>query len=171
MPSRADTHDLDKLKRWQKDLEATPDGAPPAFAIFLVSGEDRAAHDAFRAFRSSFEERNLGFAHLVIFGQHGISATARALQGELELPEDMLPILVVFGVAAEPQVVPLPAGATDEAEPEGDNGWHSALARAERIVDAGIRASGPPQLNRALRKRLAGICTAVVTALGGQAEG
>lgn len=97
MTSHADNHDLDKLKRWQKDLEAAPEDAPAVFAVFLVSGEDRTAHDVFRAFRSSFEEQGLGFAHLVIFGQHGVSITVRALQHELGLAEEGLPTLLLFG--------------------------------------------------------------------------
>ena len=79
MTSRADTHDLDKLHRWQKDLEAVSPDAPPVYAIFLVSERDTMAHDVFRSFRTSFEEHGLGFAHLVIFGQHGVSGTARRL--------------------------------------------------------------------------------------------
>ena len=71
MPTRADTHDLDKLKRWQKDLETTPDDAPAVYAIFLVSEADTAAHNIFRAFRTSFEERQASFAHLVISASTG----------------------------------------------------------------------------------------------------
>ena len=89
MPNHADAHDRDKLLRWQKDLAATTDTAPPVYAVFLVSEKDTTAHDIFRAFRTSFEERRAGFAHLVIFGQHGVSATVRDLQGELALPPNL----------------------------------------------------------------------------------
>ena len=135
MPSHADTHDLDKLRRWQKDLEATPDDAPAVFAIFLVSEADTAAHDVFRAFRASFEERKAGFAHLVIFGQHGVSTTVRALQGNLGLAEDGLPTLVLFGGGADdgPEFVRLPA--TARVDEDGDD-WQAALARAEGVMDA-----------------------------------
>ena len=141
MPTRADTHDLDKLKRWQKDLETTPDDAPAVYAVFLVSEADTAAHDIFRAFRSSFEERQAGFAHLVIFGQHGVSTTVRALQGELGLAEDGLPALVVFVGDSddEPEIVRLPAGANG-----GDaEGWQAVLARAEGVMERGSGGGRP----------------------------
>ena len=82
--SHADSHDLDKLARWKAGLDAAPDdgaAAFPACAIFLVSSEDRASHDIFRAYRSAFEELGGGFHHLVIFGQHGISTTQVAFLG------------------------------------------------------------------------------------------
>lgn len=128
MPSRADTHDLDKLKRWQKDLEATPEDALPVFAIFLVSGEDKAAHDVFRAFRSSFEELNLGFAHLVIFGQHGVSETARGLQAKFGLEGVAGPSLVLFSdESSQPRVVSLPPGGEGEQSHADESGWRDAL--------------------------------------------
>ena len=163
MPSHADTHDLDKLRRWQKDLEATPDDAPAVYAIFLVSEADTAAHDIFRAFRASFEERKAGFAHLVIFGQHGVSTAVRALQGNLGLAEDGLPTLVLFGgdTGPEPQGVPLPAGTRDAAKPERGNDWHTALERAERVMDA----EGVAGLGRAVKGRVSGLCNAVVEAV------
>ena len=163
MPSHADTHDLDKLRRWQKDLEATPDDAPAVYAIFLVSEADTAAHDTFRAFRASFEERKAGFAHLVIFGQHGVSTTVHALQGNLGLAEDGLPTLVLFGgdTGLEPQVVPLPAGTRDAVKPEGGNDWHAALERAEMAMDA----EGVAGLGRAVKGRVVDLCTVTLTKL------
>ena len=144
MPSRADTHDLDKLKRWQKDLEDTPDGVPPVFAIFLVSGEDRAAHDVFRAFRTSFEERNLGFAHLVIFGQHGVSETARRLQARFGLEEGGAPSLVLFlDESGQPQILSLPAGEPSDSNPNADLGLREALNHAVGVVD-GAGHKGKP---------------------------
>ena len=131
MVSRADTHDLDKLKRWQQDLEATSVGAPPVFAIFLVSGEDRGAHDVFRAFRASFEEHGLGFAHLVIFGQHGLSETASRLQSKFGLESGSAPTLVIFsGDSEEPQIVSLPPGEASEGHHEARSGWQDALDQA-----------------------------------------
>ena len=97
MMSHADTHDLDKLKRWQKDLGAAEADGPAVYAVFLVSERDTIAHDIFRTFRDSFGEQGLGFAHLVIFGQHGVSITVRAVQHELGLAEDGLPTLLLFG--------------------------------------------------------------------------
>ena len=131
MPTRADTHDLDKLRRWQKDLEATPDGVPPVFAIFLVSGEDKAAHDVFRAFRTSFEERTLGFAHLVIFGQHGLSETARRLQSKFGLEAGAEPSLVLFSDdSGQHQIVSLPTGEEGDGLHEAGHGWQHALDHA-----------------------------------------
>ena len=157
MPTRADTHDLDKLKRWQKDLETTPDDAPAVYAIFLVSEADTAAHDIFRAFRASFEERQAGFAHLVIFGQHGVSTTVRALQGELGLAEDGLPALVVFVGDSddEPEIVRLPAGANGG---ECDD-WEATLARAEGVMDGVGKRSG------VMRDKVLEMCRAVVNLL------
>ena len=160
MPTRADTHDLDKLKRWQKDLETTPDDAPAVYAIFLVSDADTAAHNIFRAFRSSFEERQAGFAHLVIFGQHGISTAVRALQQELGLAEDGLPMLVLFGGDADdgPEIVRLPDGANG-----GDaEGWQAALARAEGVMDGRVGDGGLAELNRLVKVRVSELCAAVV---------
>ena len=138
MPSRADTHDLDKLNRWQKDLETTPAGAPPVFAVFLVSGEDRAAHNVFRTFRSSFEERNLGFAHLVIFGQHGVSETAQSLRAQFGLEAESGPSLVLIsGDGSQPQIVSLPAGEGSDACREIGSGWREALDLATRQIDVG----------------------------------
>ena len=137
MPSRADTHDLDKLNRWQKDLEASPDDVPPVFAVFLVSGEDRVAHDIFRTFRSSFEGRNLGFAHLVIFGQHGVSETARRLRSHFGLEAESGPGLVlVSGDGSQTQVVLLPGGENDDSRRASAPEWRAALDQATRQIDA-----------------------------------
>ncbi len=120
MPSHADIHDLDKLDRWQKDLAVAAPDAPPVYALFLVSEADRAAHDIFRAFRSSFESRNAGFAHLVIFGQHGVSDTVNRLLAELNLPPDSWPTLALFTGSAEAPatIIPLPVGNPPYGAPE-----------------------------------------------------
>ena len=139
MPSHADNHDLDKLKRWQKDLEATP--SPPAvYAVFLVSERDTVAHDTFRIFRDSFEERKAGFAHLVIFGQHGVSATARALQVELGLPDGGLPALALFGGDTEDgdyitlDMASLNRGSEAEPEPTAAY-WTSAIFWSDEVMN------------------------------------
>ena len=153
MTTRADTHDLDKLRRWQKDLEETPEDAPPVFAVFLVSGEDKAAHDVFRGFRASFEERSLGFAHLVIFGQHGVSETARRLQARFGLDEGSGPWLVLFsGHGNGPQVFALPAGAAGDQRADAGSGWRDALNTAVGVVDG----AGPN--GRAVRDAVSEIC-------------
>ena len=150
MTSRADTHDLDKLRRWQKDLEDTPPGAPGVFAIFLVSGEDQAAHDVFRAFRASFEDRGLGFSHLVIFGQHGVSATARRLKDAFGLAEDSGPWLVVYpGQGTRTEVIALSGGAAEGPGPtvepgQAGIGWRTGLQRLEAIIDGGEQCGPEP---------------------------
>ena len=125
--SHADNHDRDKLRRWQSDLAAVAPDAPAVYAIFLVSEADKAAHDIFRTFRTSFEERfedrEAGFAHLVIFGQHGISATLRRIQAELDLLPEELPTLALFGGDAEDaeyitaDVISLPRGGVAHPTP------------------------------------------------------
>lgn len=135
MPSHADTHDRDKLLRWHKDLQSTGPDAPPVFAIFLVSEVDKVAHDVFRAFRTSFEEAELGFAHLVIFGQHGVSATARQLRDKFGLEADGAPRAVLFsGADEQPEVVELPSGSSTESSVQVDSGWRAALERAADTI-------------------------------------
>ena len=96
MTSHADNHDRDKLSRWRGDLTSGDAPSFPVYAVFLVTPEDRPAHDIFRAYRSSFEERGAGFQHLMIFGQHGISTTVKGLLAEFDLELDALPLLVLF---------------------------------------------------------------------------
>ncbi|MYC30316.1 MAG: hypothetical protein F4X65_09530 [Chloroflexi bacterium] len=142
MPSRADAHDLDKLNRWWSDLESTGPEAPPVYAIFLVSGEDTGAHNIFRAFRTSFEERKLGFAHLVIFGQHGVSGTVRQLRSHFGVPEDGGPTLILFaGESLQPEVVGLPSGSSTGKDLVNDSSgvpdWPEALKRTEAVIADG----------------------------------
>ena len=92
--SHADNHDIDKLGRWREDLAESLAGSSrdfPVYAVFLVSEVDRSAHDIFRQYRTSFQARGSGFANLVIFGQHGVSSTARHLLARWGLPEEALP--------------------------------------------------------------------------------
>ena len=93
--SAADQHDLDKLKRWRQSLGDSA-GDFPVYAVFLVSEADRMAHDIFRTFRKSFEERNAGFESLVIFGQHGVSEVVYALLAEFGLTTSSLPSLLLI---------------------------------------------------------------------------
>ena len=94
--SYADEHDRDKLARWDRDLSAGDRGRFPAHAVFLVGPEDQLAHDTFRQYRTTFEERNAGFEHLVIFGQHGVSRTLHELAAALNVDAGQLPLLLVF---------------------------------------------------------------------------
>ena len=143
MPSHADTHDLDKLKRWQRELEAIMPDAPAVYAIFLLSEVDTEAHAIFRAFRDSFEERNAGLAHLVIFGQHGVSTTVRALQPELSLAENMLPALVIFGGDTEDgeyitaDTIALPRGGPDNPELQQAYWWADMYWSDEILAEEG----------------------------------
>ena len=145
MTSRADSHDLDKLRRWRKDLDDTSAGAPPVFAVFLVDGEDRTAHNVFRAFRTSFEESNLGFAHLVIFGQHGVSDTAVKLRQKFGVEADASPQLVLFsGEGSRPRLVSLPPGEGDVPDSGAYAGWRDALEGAMEVVTTGLPTVNGP---------------------------
>ena len=134
--SHADTHDLDKLSRWHKDLIAETPGAFPVYAVFLVSGEDRDAHDVFRAFRTSFEEHGGGFQHLVIFGQHGVSVTTKSLLPELGLSDDSLPSLAMFTQrdAKSVHLLQLIEGDPDPSRPEESQPWRKVLNQVEEAV-------------------------------------
>lgn len=140
MSSHADQHDLDKLGRWHRDLSEGPKSGFPAYAVFLVSADDRQAHDIFRQFRSSFEARNAGFQHLVIFGQHGISTTAQSLLAELGLSQDSLPTLAVVSEADTGSVytLRLPSGANEATPDEGleSEAWQKVLATVEAAADS-----------------------------------
>ena len=138
MTTRADQHDLDKLRRWRGDMKPAPGPDFPVHAVFLVSEKDRGAHDVFREFRRSFEERKAGFENLVIFGQHGVSEAVHAVSGALGLSGEPLPQLALLVSADEPRLysVALPAG--DVLEGEGDAGATGrTLARIEEWVDGG----------------------------------
>jgi tRNA(Ile)-lysidine synthetase-like protein len=106
----------------------------PIYAVFLVSATDRPAHQIFRQFRASFEARNAGFEHLVIFGQHGVSSTVLGLLAGLGLPADATPLLALFASPSATTVYTLPlAGVGEDAE----GPWREALARVEDAADRG----------------------------------
>ena len=139
--SHADSHDLDKLARWSHALGGGQPAEFPAYAVFLVGPEDRRAHDAFREFRSSFQNAGAEFQHLVIFGQHGVSRTAMELLGLLGLPQESLPLLALFSGPASTGFywAPLrkaghtetPAGQSQRADSGSDDVWRTLLARIE----------------------------------------
>jgi hypothetical protein len=142
--SYADHHDRDKLTRWYRDLSSGPSGRFPVYAIFLVSERDRDAHDIFRQFRASFEARGAAFDRLVIFGQHGISSTARALLAEFKGGEEatLTPPLPVLVLVVRPSAItaytlPLPAGHGSVAGNGGGGDWQNVLTRVERAADQG----------------------------------
>ncbi len=143
MPSHADNHDRDKLLRWYADLKKAQIDVPPVFAIFLVSEVDRAAHDVFRSFRSSFEEHQLGFEHLVIFGQHGVSATARHVRDKFGLQSDGGPSVVLFsGEGDQPLVVKMSKGEVGGAGKETEAGWQNALEQAVTAIRNKVKDEG-----------------------------
>ena len=150
MTSHADNHDRDKLAGWRGDLASGEGTGFPVYAVFLVTPEDRSAHDIFRAYRSSFEERGAAFQHLMIFGQHGISTTVRGLVGEFGLTLDALPTLALFryGPSKAIHTIALRSGDYKDGEagdPESLAGpWMDALHQLERVIDA-----GPGQLDLA----------------------
>ena len=153
MPSRADSHDADKLRRWRIDLSDSPSQAFPVYAMFLVSERDKAAHDVFRRFRSSFEERGAGFGNLVIFGQHGVSGAVHVMLQQLGLTPDALPVLVLWQGSEFPRVcwVPLPVGEAGQdsrslPDPSG------LLGRVERLASGdedSLRTSDTPGITTA----------------------
>ena len=133
--SHADSHDLDKLERWYGGLYADEAGRFPAHAIFLVSADDRAAHNIFRDYRSSFEAHDAMFQHLVIFGQHGVSSTVRRLLAEFGLHPGSTPTLVLYPEpsASTAYVLPLPGGNGDD----GNHLWAEVLSKIEGAAEAG----------------------------------
>ena len=138
--SRADQHDLDKLVRWRNDLENGADSDFPLHALFLVSEKDRSAHDAFRAYRSRFEELGSGFQHLVIFGQHGVSQAEKTLLARLGLQEGAIPNLVLLTASHPPLIYTLPLPSGDEGEDATEPkqvAWSQVLARVSMPIEGG----------------------------------
>jgi hypothetical protein len=143
MTSRADQHDIDKLGRWCRDLAEPSGNSYPLCAVFLVSEVDRTAHDIFRAFRSSFEQRDAGFGNLVIFGQHGVSSTVRMLLSRLGLPPGSMPLLLLLPSAGGRSLylLPLPAGSASRTGIQRlPDTPLDLLARVEEFADRAIEA-------------------------------
>ncbi len=180
-PSHADRHDLDKLSRWKAGLDTPAEGgtaAFPACAIFLVSPEDRASHDIFRRYRSTFEELGGGFHHLVIFGQHGISATQVAFLAELGKEQASVPLLAIVPLVEKAEAagraycLDLPKGERD-GELDDSQSWGAALG----LVRAAASGQMPLSLDGVagvsgsafLRGSLAGTVDGVLRELGGGA--
>ena len=136
--SHANNHDWDKLSRWHDDMTSAEPGEFPVFAVFLVSGEDREAHDVFRAFRTSFEKRGAGFQNLVIFGQHGISETVGDLLPRLGMSPDAIPSLALFGhrYAESVQILPLTHGDPDPEKDTENQPWRKVLNQVEEAIDS-----------------------------------
>ena len=133
---RADQHDLDKLARWHQDLSGGVTDQFPVYCVFLVSPGDLASHQVFRRFRSSFEDRAAGFQHLVIFGQHGISATLKALLSEFGLTLEQVPALALLTTPAVSTVHAIALAQGDEAGKMVEHEpWQTVLSLVEGVVD------------------------------------
>ena len=128
--SHADQHDEDKLSRWNRDLSAGSSGRFPVYALFLVSSEHSYAHDVFREFRSSFQNRGAGFEHLMIFGQHGLSGTVKRFLTGFDLGLNNLPLLALFREPADSEVY------IHRLPSESDEGWREVLVRLESAADS-----------------------------------
>ena len=140
MSHHFDDHDHDKLLRWRDDLQANAitDGEFPAVALFLVKPQATGSHEIFRRFRTEFEDRDASFAHLVIFGMHGVSTTVHSLLDRTGLVEADLPVMLL-APAAEPDsviAVQLPNGESLEGgdDPNGD-GTCDYLAPWQDVLD------------------------------------
>ena len=144
--SHADQHDLDKLARWHQDLSGGDTGQFPVYCVFLVSPGDLASHGVFRRFRSSFEDRAASFQHLMIFGQHGISATLEALLAEFGLTLEQVPALALFTTPEVSTVhaIALAQGALAQGDKAGKQAgqepWQTVLGLVEGVVDRGEKA-------------------------------
>ena len=144
-PSRADTHDLDKLNRWYASLSASHTGEFPVHALFLVTEADKYSHHIFRKFRSSFETLGSQYHHLMIFGQHGPSTTVTEFLTELALSEDCLSVLVLFRETSSDTVYVLPL--TGESGEDADHGSQEVLNAVETSVKLGAQRQGIASLN------------------------
>ena len=155
---RADQHDLDKLARWHEDLSGGDTDQFPVYCVFLVSPDDLASHQVFRRFRSSFEDRAAGFQHLVIFGQHGISATLKALLAEFGLTLEQVPALALLTTPAVSTVHTIALAPGDEAgEVVGYEPWQSVLSLVEGVVDRGEKAVGMASMAEVNSRPLGGV--------------
>ena len=140
MSHHYDEHDHDKLLRWRDDLQSTSivDGEFPAMALFLVKPQATGSHEIFRRFRTEFEQRDASFAHLVVFGMHGVSSTVRALLDQTGLTETDLPVMML-APAAEPAsviAVQLPSGESLEgADDPNGGGTCDYLAAWQDVLD------------------------------------
>ena len=150
MSHHYDEHDHDKLVRWRTDLDTTPIDPEgfPAMALFLVKPQATGSHEIFRRYRTEFENRDASFAHLVVFGMHGVSTTVQSLLGRVELSETDLPVMVVAPTADPCAVtaVRLPSGESIEgADDPNGGGTCDYLAAWQDVLDRiSITKAGRP---------------------------
>jgi hypothetical protein len=148
MAQSPESHDLDKLTRWHEGLTSQTGGGFPVCALFLVTAEDRRAHDIFRIYRTEFEELGAGFHDLVIFGQHGVSSTSTALVPGLGLSGLQIPALALITSGDPPTcyTAALPVGVPTEEPPDTEEdgvAWKKALG----IISSAAREGSPPALD------------------------
>ena len=164
MSHHYDQHDHEKLLRWRDDLAGAsiePDGFP-AMALFLVKPNATGSHDIFRRYRNEFEKRDASFAHLVVFGMHGVSATVRGLLDQAGLSEDELPVMML-APAADPcsvTAVRLPPGESIEgADDPNGGGTCDYLAAWQDVLDriSITRPGRPLRLMGVQGQKLAGV--------------
>ncbi|MCY4556120.1 MAG: hypothetical protein OXF79_07020 [Chloroflexi bacterium] len=140
MSHHYDQHDHEKLLRWRDDLTAAPIGPEgfPAMALFLVKPQATGSHEIFRRYRTEFEKRDASFAHLVVFGMHGVSATVRGLLDQADLSESDLPVMLL-APSTDPcavTVVRLPSGESIEgADDPNGGGTCDYLAAWQDVLD------------------------------------
>tara|TARA_B100000745_G_scaffold184709_1_gene121092 strand:- start:127 stop:663 length:537 start_codon:yes stop_codon:yes gene_type:complete len=154
MTNRSDQHDLDKLDRWQEALTEPRSHSFPVYAVFLVSEADQAAHDIFRAFRNSFEQRGAGFGNLVIFGQHGVSSMVHAMLSRLTLTQDSIPLLALLTSPDDSLVYILPLPPGDASDPNTGKLSDTSLgllSRVERFADQADKAFDDSELTELRR--------------------
>ena len=125
--SYADTHDLDKLAGWYRDMVSAVSGQFPVYVLFLVSGEDHRAHNIFRQYRSTFQARNVPYQNLIIFGQHGVSTTVLGLLSELDLLLQSLPLIALFDAPPTTRLRILSLDQVGSSAKEGQEPWKTIL--------------------------------------------
>ena len=164
MSHHYDEHDHDKMVRWQADLDTTPIDPEgfPAMALFLVKPQATGSHEIFRRYRTEFENREASFAHLVVFGMHGISTTVKTLLERVGLPESDLPVMVI-APAADPAAITavrLPSGESIEgADDPNGGGTCDYLAAWQDVLDriSITKAGRPLRLMGVQGQKLAGV--------------
>ena len=118
MNSNYDKHDFDKLTRWYRELLDYDDMKFNYIAVFVTREYDEVAHKIFRGYRRAFESKGATFANLVIFGQHGFSATGEAVLRAFHSESLRLPILFVIDFSS-PSIaykISLPSGSSNQVD-------------------------------------------------------
>ena len=118
MNSNYDKHDFDKLTRWYRELLDYDDMKFNYIAVFVTREYDEVAHKIFRGYRRAFESKGAKFANLVIFGQHGFSATGEAVLRVFHSESYCLPMLLVIDFSSPSIVykISLPSGRNDQVD-------------------------------------------------------